>query len=60
MTHPSTERALDEIDAAVFSGDCFHSKAAVERLRFFLGRWDRAATAIEEDLKPLSLEDMLE
>ena len=37
--HPETEKAIDAIDAAVFSSDTFYDPDARERLRFFIGRW---------------------
>lgn len=47
--HPSTARAFDEIDAALFSGDTFLSRDNAAHLRRFLGRWDRGLTIIEDD-----------
>ncbi len=46
ILHPSNERALDTIDAAVFSGDAFHSPEALSRLEYFLLRWHREAERI--------------
>jgi heme oxygenase len=47
--NPSTTRAFDEIDAAVFSGDAFLSRENAAHLRKYLDRWDRALASIEED-----------
>lgn len=35
------EEAMDEIDAAIFSGDTFTSGAARNRLREMMARWER-------------------
>ena len=35
------EKACDQIDAGIFSGDTFHSREAIARLREFLTRWGR-------------------
>ena len=37
--HPSTEEALEEIDAAVFSGD---PDIVRERLLYYIERWQKA------------------
>ena len=34
------EEALDAIDAAIFSGDTFYDRKAVDRLKFYLDRWN--------------------
>lgn len=46
----SVSEALDEIDAAIFSGDTFRSAEALSQLDHFLGRWQRAADTIRNDL----------
>lgn len=43
---------MDSIDASVFSGDIFHSKAGVELLELYVGRWSRAL----EDIKDVVIE----
>lgn len=43
-----TEEYLQSIDAAFFSGDSFHSEAALRRFEYFMGRWRREATSIRE------------
>jgi len=44
------ERLCDELDASVFSGDGFHNKEALERLKHYVGRWSRESEKIEEML----------
>lgn len=39
--HPSVENALEEIDAAIFTGDTFLQKEDRMKLREYLARWDR-------------------
>ena len=41
------EDALDEVDAALFSGDKFHNKESVERLEYFINRWQRGLDEIK-------------
>jgi len=40
--HPRVEKQLDAIDAAVFSGDTLFTPKAIERLRWYMARWERA------------------
>lgn len=44
------ERMCEEIDAAFFSGDGFHSRKALEEIRAYLGRWERESNQIEKML----------
>ncbi len=39
--HPSVENALEEIDAAIFTGDSFIQKENRMKLREYLERWER-------------------
>ena len=39
--HPSVERAIQEIDAAVFNGDTFEDPEARAELQSYLERWTR-------------------
>jgi len=54
------EKLLDEIDAAVFSGDTFIGLGARARLRWFMARWERelarwdAENAVEVDTGALT------
>lgn len=41
MIHPSVENAFEEIDAAVFSGDTFHTWEGRKMLREYLERWNK-------------------
>lgn len=49
--HPSVARALDEIDAAVFSGDTFHTdRKDFDLFKETIERWARALPDIEREL----------
>lgn len=46
-----TRRAVQEIDAAMFSGDLFwRSAEAREHLEWYMARWKRALDGIKNDL----------
>lgn len=45
------ERLIEELDAAIFSGDTFRNPEALASLSLYLERWQRAATKITEDLR---------
>ena len=49
------ENACEEIDAAMFTGDTFHSEPALNELEFYVGRWrremERIKIMIEEEQK---------
>ncbi|AMO44161.1 hypothetical protein DSS3P8_103 [Roseobacter phage DSS3P8] len=47
--HPSVENALEEIDAAVFSGDTFVREENRTILEEYMGRWARAMTSFAAD-----------
>ncbi|AWY09226.1 hypothetical protein vBRpoSV10_104 [Ruegeria phage vB_RpoS-V10] len=47
--HPSVENALEEIDAAVFSGDTFVREENRVILQEYLGRWSRAMVSFADD-----------
>jgi hypothetical protein len=54
--NPHVEKATQEIDAAIFSGDAFHEDAARDKLRDMMARWERGliefdAMADEENPK---------
>lgn len=42
------DRAIDEIDAAVFSGDIFQERYNREELKRFIAKWLREIEQIEE------------
>lgn len=42
------DRAIDEIDAAMFSGDTFQERYNREELKKFIARWSREIERIEE------------
>jgi len=39
--HPNIERAFNEIDAAIFSGDQFENVEDLAKLRYHIERWER-------------------
>jgi len=43
--------ALEEIDAALFTGDIFHNEEELKELKRYLIRWVREVKNIEEMLK---------
>lgn len=47
---PEAERIMEELDAALYSGDCFYSCEALMALRENLARWARKADEIGEIL----------
>ncbi len=44
-----TDRAIQEIDAAVFSGDAFVYAAHRATLRDYMARWERALKEFDAD-----------
>lgn len=48
--HPANEEAFEIIDAAFFSGDCFHNRANVNFAKSYIERWQREIEKIEEQL----------
>lgn len=48
--HRDVEHALEQIDAAVFSSDEFHSKEALSKINGYIASWTRELDRIEEDL----------
>lgn len=46
--HPSTEEAIQIIDAALYSGDSFHNKENLEYLETYFLRWSREAERIKK------------
>ena len=52
--HPSIVKAIDEIDAAIFSGDTFEDKRYRAQLRGQMARWERGLVSMDkmdEELK---------
>lgn len=45
--HPDVLKAIEEIDAAVFSGDTFLDTENREKLAHYLGRWQGELTALK-------------
>jgi hypothetical protein len=42
--------AMDEIDAAVWSGDLFHNRARIAAFREMMARWERGLKECEDIL----------
>ena len=42
--------AMDEIDAAVWSGDLFHNRANIAAFRAMMARWERGLQMCEDVL----------
>lgn len=41
---------IDEIDAAIWSGDMFHSRANIAAFRAMMARWERGLQSCEDIL----------
>lgn len=48
--HPKVIEAIDEIDAAFFTGDGFHDEDALQEIEGFLIRWGKEISNIREML----------
>lgn len=49
--HQGVTRALEEIDAAVFSGDTFSTdRDDLTEFKYYLDRWTRALPDLEDEL----------
>ncbi len=46
--HPSDEEALDTIDAMIFNGDSLHNAKNLERMQYFIDRWQTQLDVIQE------------
>jgi hypothetical protein len=51
LLEPWAEVAIDQIDAGMFSGDTFHSRGAINRMRYMLKRWERGLKEAESTVK---------
>ena len=49
--------AIDEIDAALFSGDTFHDEEAIEDFRRMMERWERRLVEIKSILDEIPDEE---
>ena len=49
--------AMDEIDAAVWSGDTFHNRANIAALREMMARWERGLKMCEDILSEVPEND---
>lgn len=49
--HPDVEEAIDQIDAAVFSGDTFHGIEDHKKLSDMLARWQRELLTVWFDIE---------
>ena len=48
---------MDEIDAAVWSGDMFHNRANVAAFREMMARWERGLREVEDILTVIGVEE---
>lgn len=46
--HPSVEEAIDQIDAAIFTGDAFLDKPNRDEMREMVARWQRQLDSLAE------------
>lgn len=51
--HPSVTRAIEEIDAAIFSGDTFLNEENNAEMRDMLDRWQRGLNEHKETIEEL-------
>ena len=42
--------AMDEIDAAIYSGDMFHNRENIKSFRYMMARWEKGLKEAEEIL----------
>ena len=55
LMRPYIERAADQLDAAVFTGDFFHrNPEGAARLRWYMARWEQA---LQEQLTYAAADD---
>ena len=55
--HPSVTRAIDEIDAAIFSGDTFLNEENHAKMQKMLNRWQRGLNEHKETIEELKNEE---
>ena len=48
---------IDEIDAAIWSGDIFHNRANIAAFRDMMARWERGMQSCEDILKEVPEND---
>ena len=48
---------MDEIDAAVWSGDMFHNRANIAAFREMMARWERGLREVEDILTEIGVEE---
>lgn len=51
--HPKLENALQEIDAAMYSGDTFIDGANIQMMQGYLDRWNRGLVEHRATLKEI-------
>lgn len=49
--------AMDEIDAAIWSGDLFHNRENITAMREMMARWERGLHMCEDILKEIPEQD---
>ncbi len=55
--HPCVAAAINELDAAIFSGDTFFNTENLEELKRVLARWQRKIPDLEEISRVIDDED---
>lgn len=48
---------IDEIDAAIWSGDMFHNRANIEAFRKMMARWEKGLQSCEDILNEVPVND---
>lgn len=63
MTTPAYTRlefgAIDEIDAAIWSGDTFHNRENIAALRAMMARWERGLQENEAILDEITADEVV-
>lgn len=53
---PCLERACEEIDAGLFSGDAFENVSALSEFKEYVERWERRIKELEETINEIEEE----
>lgn len=55
--HPAVEEAIDEIDAAIFTGDAFINAENIKEMERMMTRWQRGLDSHKELIADIALEE---
>jgi hypothetical protein len=55
--HPAIQNAIQEIDAAMFSGDAFINGENIQKLQEYLDRWNRGLNEHRATLKEIIMDN---